>query len=124
MKRYFFISILAILLGIISYYILSSNYFQIQAKEKYVISLVQIGAFQNYDNATKMADQYNSYVYENNDIYYVYYKIYLNKDINYIYDDLSDLDIPYIIKNNNIDNKFYNKIKDNFTLQSYFSYLN
>jgi hypothetical protein len=48
----------------------------------------------------------------------------MNKDINYIYDDLSDLNIPYVIKNNNIDNKFYNKIKDNFTLQTYFSYLN
>ena len=124
LKRYFSISVLAILLGIICYYLFTSNYFQIQAKEKHIVSLVQIGVFENYDNAYKMANQYNCYIDNYNNLYYVYYKIYMNKDINYIYDDLGDLSIPYVIKNNNIDNKFYNKIKDNFNLQTYFSYLN
>ena len=132
MKKYFITFLLAIFIGSLSYYYFNKNNYQVNAKEINYATLIQIGVYQNYNNAVKLQNKYHGYIEQKDNYYYVYYDIIVNSSL--LKDTTTYLENnnqQYYINKVSIDDTLYNTLNKNNSslnnyqnLQEYFSYFN
>ena len=70
---------------------------------------IQIGVFDEVNNANKLASKYGAVVVSENNRYRVYVAI-VNDTLSLVEKYYDDLKIPYYVRNINVSNNFYNKL--------------
>ncbi len=93
-------TLLAVLVGCsCAFYLFKNVEKKTLVETRYNAVAVQIGVFKDADNAQKMSNTYGGLVFEDDDLYRVYYSI-LNKDenIDFITNYLSEKGINYYLR--------------------------
>ncbi len=70
---------------------------------------IQIGVFNDINNANKLASKYGAVVISENNRYRVYVAI-VNDTLNLVEKYYDDLKIPYYVRTINVSNNFYNRL--------------
>ena len=102
-------SIISILIGFIFITLDKTN--KTYASNNKSLYLIQIGSFNEYNNARNYAFYHDAYVFYKDNKYLVIISILSNKElIDNLTKYLSDNNINYYIKNINVSNSFYNYV--------------
>ena len=102
-------SIISILIGFIFIALDKNN--KTYASNNKSLYLIQIGSFNEYNNARNYAFYHDAYVFYKDNKYLVIISILSNKElIDNLTKYLSDNNINYYIKNINVSNSFYNYV--------------
>ena len=102
-------SIISILIGFIFIALDKNN--KTYASNNKSLYLIQIGSFNEYNNARNYAFYHDAYVFYKDNKYLVVISILSNKElIDNLTKYLSDNNINYYIKNINVSNSFYNYV--------------
>lgn len=102
-------SIISILIGFVFIALDKNN--KTYASNNKSLYLIQIGSFNEYNNARNYAFYHDAYVFYKDNKYLVVISILSNKElIDNLTKYLSDNNINYYIKNINVSNSFYNYV--------------
>lgn len=116
MKKVLFSILLAIILGgVFAIYVykkmMSDSIPAINTNDKNSIYAIQIGVFNNYDNAKEMAENYGALIVGDNDKYRVYIAL-CNKTLSKIKDYYDSIGLSYYVKTIEVNSSFSNTLDE------------
>lgn len=116
MKKVLFSILLAIILGgVFAIYVykkmMSDSIPAINTNDKNNIYAIQIGVFNNYDNAKEMAENYGALIVGDNDKYRVYIAL-CNKTLSKIKDYYDSIGLSYYVKTIEVNSSFSNTLDE------------